>query len=165
MGGVLLVSALLLLAGSPARAQDCSDWGVISPAADPNNLFLNETYNFFVKERPQCGDTATCQWGLDAANAVGSLLDEEGPAVTYLAPATLEDCLPVSFRMFLECENAPVDSLNLTVRCTQTDRDRLLNAPGSTVAGGGCTAPRDDAALLLPLLLLWPRRRRGTHRA
>ena len=151
------------LAGT-AHAQDCDAWGTIGVNANPSTFVLNETYTFFVEGGNRCGEVAACEWSLDEANAVGELLETTGGSVTYLAPATLEDCIPVSFQIFLLCPDAPGgrDAVNVTVQCTQADKDELLGGPGTSVSGGGCTQPTSDAWLLVPAIWgLWGRRRRA----
>lgn len=155
--------SLVLLATPAAHAQDCSDWGTINPGPDPDELLRGEEYLFYVAGGRSCGDVTACEWWLDEDNAIGILRETAGSPVTYVAPEADGDCTTVSFQLFLLCEDddPSVDSINLTVQCSQEDRDNLLSQPGSTVAGGGCTEPAQLGALL-PLLWLPFRRRRQT---
>ena len=70
----------------------------------------------------------------------------------------LESCIPVSFQLFLSCtDGATLDSVDITVQCTDEEKAALLEADETSVAGGGC-GEISSALLLLPLLGL--RRRR-----
>lgn len=153
--------SLLLLAAPAAHAQDCASWGTINPGPDPDELLRGEEYLFYVGGGRACGDTSACEWWLDEDNAIGVLRQTSGSPVTYVAPAADDDCTTVSFQLFLLCQDLDpsVDSLTLTVQCSQEDRDELLAQPGSTVAGGGCTEPSQLGFLLLPLLWMPLRRR------
>jgi len=155
---------LLALAASPAHAQDCAAWGTINPGPDPDALYIGETYSFFVGGGVNCGDVETCEWWLDEPNAIGELVESFGSPVSYQAPDELDGCTPVSFQLFLLCDadEPSVDAINLTVQCTAEDKDELLDAPGATVSGGGCTEP-SQLLVLLPLLVI-PRRKRATRR-
>jgi hypothetical protein len=153
---------LMMLGVPAAHAQDCAQWGTINPGPDPDSLFINETYVFYASgsQGGVCGDVSTCEWWLDEANAQGELLQSFGSPIEYLSPAELDECTAISFQLFLLCEGASVDAINLTVQCTSDDKADLIAAPGSTVSGGGCTTP-SQLFVLLPLLWLPTRRRRG----
>lgn len=156
--------SIMLLAAPAAQAQDCSTWGTINPGTEPDDLLRGEEYLFYVGGGRTCGDVTACEWWLDEDNAIGTLLETNGSPVTYTAPAADGDCTTVSFQIFLMCEDEDpsIDSLSLTVQCSQEDRDNLLSQPGSTVSGGGCTEPSQLGALLPLLWLPFRRRRRDT---
>lgn len=157
MTPLLFMTALLFT--SQAKAQDCTSWGVISPE-DPPPLFLGQSYTFYVSGGSACGDASECLWWLDEFNSVGTLSAETGSPVEYTAPDTLQNCIPVSFQMFLSCPDASaIDAVEITAQCTEEDKAALLDSSEATVAGGGCTDP-SSAVVLLPLLLVPIRRRR-----
>lgn len=161
----LSLAAALVTSAPAAHAQDCSEWGTIDPGPDPDALFIEETYRFFVGAGGgACGDIESCSWSLDEANAVGDLLQTTGSPVQYQAPDTLDGCTPVSFQLLLICEGADSDAINMTVQCTAEAKAALLSAPGSTVAGGGCTQPVDLSVVLPGMLIpFWFRRMRSAR--
>lgn len=150
------LAALLTLSG-PARAA-CETWGQVSP--DERIVYVGETVTFYVSEGtdPDCGDVDRCQWSVD--DGLGSLSATSGSPVDWTAPDALDDCLPVSLRVYAECPGVAVGSSLLDLRCTDEALDELKASRGSTIAGGGCGTPPSSAALILPLIGLAGRLRR-----
>jgi hypothetical protein len=169
----------LLLALSPAQAQDC---GVIIPRESNKATLDIETDWVTVNEvgavvQLDSGCEGECQWTLhDPTSAdgqgVGKLVDidqesNEGMAIVanrvwYETPGDLNDCVDVRSIVELDCTR--LDDEN------ETDGDSVVVVTESpyvekcSVTGGGCIAPQGSgvqaasAWLLLPLIGLLRRR-------
>ena len=154
-----MIHGMLLLLSTADAGRDCSFWGEISPE-DPPPLYLGESYTLYVSGGPQCGDVETCSWWLDEFNGLGELSPGSGSPVSYTPPPTLESCIPVSFQLFLSCtDGTTLDSVDMTILCSEEDKEALLDGEGASIAGGGC-GEIDSAFLLFPLAVLPFRRRR-----
>lgn len=153
-----MIEGMLLLLSAAWAASDCSTWGEISPS-EPPPLFLGDSYPLRVSGGVNCGDTATCSWWIDEFNGVGGITPQTGSPVDYNAPGELESCIPVSFQLFLSCtDGATLDSVDMTVQCTDEQKAELLDRETASIAGGGC-GEITSAFLLIPLLGLPGRRR------
>ena len=153
------MQVLLLLLSTADAGRDCSSWGEISPD-EPPPLYLGESYTLYVSGGPQCGDVDTCSWWLDEFNGLGQLSPGSGSPVSYTPPNQLDSCIPVSFQLFLSCtDGTTLDSVDITILCSEEDKAALLEGDGASIAGGGC-GEITSAFLILPLLALPMRRRR-----
>ena len=155
----LLLPALLLgaLGASPARAQDCDDWGVISP--DETTVYLGESRTVYISGGRECGDIDSCEWSVD--DDLGQLSDTTGSPVDWVAPDELAECIPLELRLYALCTDGGTSSAaTINLRCTDEQIEALRASRGSTVSGGGCGSPTSVAGLLLlPGLALLRRRR------
>lgn len=157
-----MIHGMLLLLSTADAGRDCSSWGEISPE-EPPPLYLGESYTLYVSGGPQCGDVETCTWWIDEFNGLGELTPTSGSPVSYTPPDVLESCIPVSFQLFLSCtDDSTLDSVDLTILCTEEDKAALLDQEGASIAGGGC-GNIDAAFLLFPLAALPLRRRRSSQ--
>jgi hypothetical protein len=157
-----MIQGMLLLAAAAQAGRDCSSWGEISPG-EPPPLYLGDSFTFHVSGGAQCGDVDTCSWWIDEFNGVGGLVPRTGSPVDYNAPGALESCIPISFQIFLSCtDGATLDSVDMTIQCTDEDKAALLAGEEPSIAGGGCG--EITSALLLTPLLIIPRRRRSRRR-
>lgn len=149
------IPAILLLAFSSRANAACEDWGQISP--EEAIVYVGETFTFYVVEGSDqsCGDVDRCAWSVD--DDQGTLSSTRGSPVDWTAPQELDDCLPVTLRVYVECPGVPAGSSTIDLRCTDEELEALRASRGSTLSGGGCGTSA-SAALLLPLFGL--RRRR-----
>ena len=148
----------LFLAGSPpaAAATACDNWGQVSPS--DKIVYTGETATFYIlgASDGSCGNADACAWSVD--NGLGTLSATTGGSVDWTAPDTLDNCLAVDLRIYVECPGVNPGSSTISLRCTDEDL-ATLRSQGSTVAGGGCGDPASSASVLLLLPFLRRRRR------
>jgi len=153
----MIWAVLLGIAHADDTGLSCENWGEISPS-EPGVVVLTESFTFYVGGGFSCGDLDSCSWWLDEPNSVGSISPSVGSPIEFTAPDLLDECIPQSFQLFLSCEDQnTLDTVELTVECTERDKYLLLQAEGSTVGGGGCMGASTSAALLLIPLLVFRR--------
>ena len=151
------MSVLWLLWSLTARAEDCDDWGQVTP--EERVVYVGETITLYVVagNTLACGDVDQCTWSVD--DELGTLSATTGSPVDWTAPDTLTDCLPIALRVYVQCPGVATGASEIDLRCTDEELEALRASRGSTVAGGGCGTSGTSAAALLPFVLATSLRR------
>ncbi|MDP6932200.1 MAG: hypothetical protein QGG40_04750, partial [Myxococcota bacterium] len=113
---------IIWLVAATAWAQDCDDWGEVTPAS--RTALPGETIKYSVDGLPVCGNKETCTWWVD--DDLGLVEPGEGSPVFWTAPdeddlpSQMSNCEKYTFQIHASCPDLNTASWGqITLQCSE----------------------------------------------